>query len=193
MKMPIIIDDITQYGYTDMVSWQTLAEKLNRAIEYTNEDDFRVHLSGGSIHPTKNWIAWIDYYQKNNSAGGWVVCNYYLRIKVDDKQVFEWEVETYNPYFGAITLYMKWHDDRLVYIYLEKHAIYGVVFSLEDNVVNRIKLGANGSQLRIDEDILSLVQIESYDDGLIKQYHIPSWEQLPSITEDVARKKGLIE
>ena len=87
MKRPHITDDLTNNDHPRAVDWNTLAEKLNRPKNYINEDGFEVQLWSGTIHPSKDWVAWVDYYEKRPSDVGFVDCNYYLCINVDGKQV----------------------------------------------------------------------------------------------------------
>lgn len=191
MRRPAVIDPF----FGDSVGEANdnmIAKKLKRSTKYINNDGFTIEIQGGAIHPTKNWVAWVDYYEKRpEKLGGWVDCNYFLRIKVNDKQVFEWTVETYNPYFGAMNCYMRWHDDLLVYIYREKHSFYGVTLSSQ-RLLQRIELGAGGTEFRIDGDVLSLMRAQDYH-GFILQYQVPTWNELPPLSEDEARAKQIIE
>lgn len=190
MKRPQVVGDFASYARGKYTPLSVLADKLNRSITYVDDDGYDVELVAGALQPSRNRIAWVDYYQRNTSAG-WVDCNYYLRIKVEDQQVFEWTVKTYNPYFGVHTYYMNWHEDYLVYVYAGKHKVYGITIS-ESQILKLIELGSLGSQLRVDDDILSLVSVANYN-GYLERYHIPLWEELPSISEEKARKLNIVE
>lgn len=191
MRRPAVVGDFIFNKHPGEISLSVIADRLKRPIEYTNDDGFKIQICGGAIHPNKIWITWIDYNEKTDPTAGWIDCAYYLRVKADDKQILEWNVETYNPFFGAITCYVDWHGDQIVYVYLEKHRLYGVTLTLAGDIY-KVELGRVGSEFRIDDDVLSLMQVENYQ-GLIKQFRIPSWQELPSLTEDVARKQGIIE
>lgn len=186
---PVMLEDFCDsYEFPGQLDAATIRQALGRSNEFEMEDGYTVRVWGGAIHPEKNWIAWIDYYDRNTPD--WLYCNYYLRIRADNKQVFEWNVETYNPAFGAGTIYIKWHGDQLVYIYMEKHYLYGVTATL-DRIVTRIELGKIGTQLRVDEDVVSIVPVIGYQD-LILRYHLPDWEVLPPLPEADAINQGLV-
>ena len=103
--------------------------------------------------------------------------------------MFEWEVETYNPAFWTHTCYINWHGDQLVYIYTEKHNIYGVT-ATQDQIATRIEIGKLGGQISIDGDIVFVLPVWKYQ-GYIQRYRIPEWEELSSITENDAIKQGI--
>ena len=184
-------NDLVWNTYPSEADENVLAEKLNRPESHKNKEGFTVKLWGGAIHPTKNWIAWIDYYEKRYKMKNRVDCNYKLNIKVDDEQVFEWEVETYNPFFGAITCYVSWHEDLLVYIYLEKHRLYGVTLTI-DSLVTQIELGVVGVEFDIRNDIVYILPASNYQ-GLVKRYSIPSWKELSPISVEDAEKQELVK
>ena len=192
MTRPYMINDFIMRDYPTDAEPDALSTKLNRPVKYMNEYGFDVEIVGGAIHPTKNWIAWVDYYEKTHKdRGTYWECDYFLRIKVDDTQVFEWNVETYNPFFGALTCHMDWYGDLLVYIYLEKHLLYGVTLTTSE-LITRVELGLVGVEMTIVDNIVYILPVLDYEKKILKRYRIPSWEELSPITEDEAFKLGLI-
>ena len=175
MNRPNLINDLGQEGDRNTIPYEVLAEALNRPEKYTDDKGFEVELWGGDIHPSKNWIAWVDLHAK--TVNGWIHDRYYFRIQVDGKQVFEWEVETYNPAFGAVTVYLHWHDDKVIYIYSEKHNIYGVTATTR-RIKHRVELGNLATQVELNGDTITTTLRELNANGQLKQvkYRLPNWE-----------------
>lgn len=190
MKRPILINDLYQKGDPNEVTDIAIAKALGRPTEY-REGIFNVKIWGGDVHPTKDWVAWIDFYHDIESKG-WVKDNYHLRIQVDDQITLDWEVETYNPFFGAYTLYIHWHDDKLVYIYSEKHRYYGVMATTSE-IKKRVELGVVGSYIQVDDNIVRVSNWKKAYDGTIDQYQLPDWTPLDPLPEAKAREMSLLE
>ena len=189
MKFLHFINDIFQMDDPSATPDEVLAEALNRPEKFTDDKRFDIELEGGDIHPTKNWIAWVDFRGRN--VRNWFDWHYHLKIQVDDKQAFEWEVETYNPAFGAATLYLHWHDDYLIYIYAEKHSYYGVTATPKE-IKHRVDLAAVGSGIHVDGNIVRVIPVERTYKGFIDQYRLPDWEKLDPLSEAKAREMGLL-
>ncbi len=190
MKRPILINDLYQEGDPNETTDIAIAKALNRQVEY-REGIFNVRIGGGAVHLTKHWVAWVDFYDDVESKG-WIQDKYHLRIQVDGQQTLDWEVETYNPAFGAITLYMHWHDDNLIYIYAEKHDIYGVT-ATHNAVRHRVELGLHGTQVHVDQNIVRVIRVEHNPQRIIEQYRLPDWTPLDPLPHDKARELGLLE
>jgi|GEM_PF-3160424 len=190
MERPVLINDLYQEGDPNATSDENIANALGRPIEY-GEGIFNIRIWGGAIHPKNNWIAWIDFYDDIQSKG-WIQDKYHLGIQVDGKQTLDWEVETYNPAFGAMTLYIYWHSDKLIYIYTEKHRYYGVMTTTTE-IKKRVELGVNGSFIHADGDIVRVSNWQKTYDGTIDQYQLPDWTPLDPLPEDKAREMGLLE
>lgn len=122
----------------------------------------------------------------------WEDCNYYLRIQVDGQQVFEWTVDTYNPYFGTQTLYLHWLGEEVIYIYHEKHRIYGVTAAL-DGIRHQIDIGQDASQMSVDENIVTILPLQRAYAGFFDQYRLPDWEKLDPLPEAKAREMRLLK
>ena len=189
MNRPYFIHDFNQDGDPNETPWAEIALALNRPEQYQGDDGFLIRIWGGDIHPSKNWIAWVDLHAR--TTNNWIENRYFFRIKVDDKQVFEWEVETYNPAFGTGTVYLHWHDDNIIYIYTEKHDMYGVTATTSE-IKHRVRLAVLESQIRVDDDIVRVIPMDIYK-GFLKQYRLPDWEKLDPPPEAKAREMGLLE
>lgn len=189
MAYPILKNDLYQEGDPKETANIAIAKALNRPVEY-GEDIFNVRIWGGAIHPTKNWVAWVDFYNDVQSKG-WIRDKYYLRIQIDDQITLDWEVETYNPIFGAYTLYIHWHDDNLIYIYAEKHSYYGMTV-IPDGIKHRVELGAHGTQIHVENNIVRAMRVEHNLQRITEQYQLPNWSPLESLSEAKAREMGLL-
>lgn len=190
MNRPIFKYDFFQDMDPNEIPWNKLAEALNRPEEYQDEEGFKIRIWGGDIHPTKNWIAWIDLHERTTNR--WIEDRYYLRIQIAGKQVFEWEVETYNPAFGAVTLYLHWHDEKAVYIYSEKHRYYGVTATM-NGIQHRIELAVVSSPIYIDGNLVTFMDYSKTYNGYLNQYRLPDWQLLDPLPEAKAREMGLLE
>lgn len=190
MNRPIFKDDFFQDMDPNETSWSKLANELNHPEEYQNEEGFNIRIWGGDIHPTNDWIVWVDLHER--TTNGWIEDRYYLRIQIAGKQVFEWEVETYNPAFGAVTLYLHWHDDKVIYIYSEKHRYYGVTADAA-GIQNRVELAVVGSPIYVNDDLVTFMDYSKTYDGYLTQYQLPDWGKLDPLPEAKAREMGLLE
>lgn len=189
MSQPYLKRNLVYYDHPKEIPFEKLAEVLKRDEKYTDVNGFEIDLWGGAIHPTKNWIAWVDLHARTTSK--WIDDRYYFHIQIDGEQVFEWEVETYNPAFGAGTVYLHWHNDEVIYIYYEKHDMYGVTVA-KGEIKHRVNLGVCVSEINIEEDIVRVLPGDRYD-GYLKQYRLPDWEELDPLPEAKAREMGLLE
>lgn len=169
---------------------EPVANVLERPMTYIDEDGYEVRLWAGAVHPDTGWIAWVDYYKKR-PPGQWVDCNYYLRIKVEDVVCHEWTVETYNPYFGCFPGYLSWHGDKVVFVYWEKHRVYGTTLSCK-GLEKRIELGKGGAQFCVRENTV-FVRRADRDRDKVQRYQIPEWETLPDWTQEEALQHGILE
>jgi len=172
----IDLEDLTKNGDPTETSNKKIAESLNRSEEY-KDGIYRVRIWGGDVHRDKDWIAWVDFYDDEGDAS-WIRDKYMFRIQVDGEQTLEWEVETYNPAFGMIPFYFHWHGDEVIFMYIEKHNIFGVTATTKA-IKHRVKLGHQTATINLEDDIVTVKHLPTLDDGkLERQYRLPHWEQL---------------
>lgn len=180
-------------SYDDEYDKIALTKALNRPEVYEDEHGYEVALCTGAIHPQHGWVAWVDYYEKKNPPPSWIDCNYYLRIKYDEKILVEWIIETYNPAFGCYVGYFNWHDDKIIIIYTEKHNVYGATVD-KTGLVKRLELGCLGTEYCVGANGAIIYPLIDHDLPRHKYpcYKIPSWESLPPMSEDEAIKLGIL-
>lgn len=166
---------------------ETIAQRLQRPVSYEDDDGYTVKIWGGTIHPQKNWVAWIDYYEKGIR---WIDCNYYLRAKIDGEILIDWTIETYNPFFGCTQGYFAWHDDKIILVYLEKHAVYGVTVS-QQGLLEHHELGYLGTEFCVQDNIVIVRPVTPQGTNL-QCYKLPNWEMLTSLSEEEALKMGIL-
>ena len=63
---------------------------------------------------------------EDKNFGGNIDIHYYLKAYDDGIIVADWELESYNPYFGCTIHYLKWND-KISLEYFGKHSLYNVI------------------------------------------------------------------
>ena len=96
-----------------------IADRLGRAAAFTDENGFENDIIAGAIADRGHKMAWVDSRCKDN--GGAVDITFTLRARIDDRPVIEWEIASYNPYFGCDVQFIGWWGETVIVIYSEKH------------------------------------------------------------------------
>jgi hypothetical protein len=97
-----------------------LCEVLNRQSEFVDAAGFTNEITAATIDPERQRYAWVECKSKSLESG-YVDVNFYLYVMVSTQIVVEWEIETYNPYFGCQVELLHWLPEHLIIIYHEKH------------------------------------------------------------------------
>lgn len=162
---------------------EEIAKALDREVAVVGEDGYVNEIWAGTTHPRKGWIGWVEHREKTLEKN-WVDVNYFLRALVDGKLAIDWTIETYNPFFGCFVGYIAWHGDYLVMGYAEKHDCYVCALSIAGEV-QRVKLGAIGTQWCVLGDILAFRSIETR--GItVRRLRLPELTELPPLSEEQA-------
>lgn len=166
-------EDLTQLGDPTETPNAKIAEALNREEAY-KDGIYLVQIWGGDVHPRKNWVAWVDFYQDKGDAS-WIRDKYIFRVQVDGRQTLEWEVETYNPAFGMIPFYFHWHGDEVIFMYIEKHDIYGVTAST-NAIKHRVELGHNTTTIDLVDDVVTVKRLPNMGyEQLEVSFRLSAW------------------
>jgi hypothetical protein len=105
---------------------KTVAGLLDRPVQFEDEHKYVHEITAAAIHPETRWLAWVECIC-NDQDRRFVDVHFYLRAQMDGELAINWEIETYNPYFGCQVGYLNWHGKRLVMVYREKHNTYVAV------------------------------------------------------------------
>lgn len=155
-------------------------------IKWTNNDKYNIIIDEYSIaiNQEKGLYAWLEYHEKMTESNG-VDCQYYLKMADKNSIFFEWIPETYNPFFGCDTFLLKWYDEKLLFIYREKHDFYACKIENKKVVLQNL----NCHDVAIYKDKMGLLNYEN--ENLIQILSLPNLDKLPSITKEEAKKANL--
>jgi hypothetical protein len=162
---------------------QDCCRALGRLPHFIDEDGYEHEVIAAALMPENERLGWVEYRSKD--INGFVDIAFHLRARVRGKLVIEWEVETYNPYFGCQVEYLAWHGERIVVIYHEKHSTYAC--SLAPGApVTRIRLA---DEWLLNDDVL-LSRSEVPDQ--IDRHRLPGLDALEPMAADEAWEAGLL-
>jgi hypothetical protein len=166
---------------TDVV--EVIAGMLNRPIEFVDDRGFERSIIAGAFDAEHKRFAWVE--SKSKKLPGYVDVEFRLNALVDDRLVIDWAVQTYNPYFGCHVGYMRWHDQRLVLIYREKHHTYACSFLLDGRLTRK--------QIT-DEWVVTEGQIGFVSEqiDLVERLSLPDLSPMQAIGGEEARSKGVL-
>jgi hypothetical protein len=98
-----------------------LCKILNRQSEFVDAAGYTNELTAATIDLESERYAWVECKSKEADIHGYVDVHFYLYVMVKKRIVVEWEIETYNPYFGCQVELLHWLPEHLIIIYHEKH------------------------------------------------------------------------
>ena len=164
-----------------------IAELLNRPVSFVDNDGYEHDIIAGSVVNEGEKLAWVEEVSKNDS--GFVDVTFTLKGVINGKEIINWEVETYNPFFGCHVSWLKWYGDKVALLYEEKHCIIVAVLS-EDSLPKMRSLGYSS---RLLDDRLYYRPPEP---GLLEVIELPSLQrQCPvpeKIVEEAEKNKQII-
>lgn len=158
-----------------------IAGHLGRAVTFIDEDGFENDIIAGAIADEGRKMAWVDSRCKDN--GGAVDITFTLRARVGDRPVIDWEVDTYNPYFGCDVQHIGWWDETVVVIYSEKH--HTVLAALTEGQLPLVRFIGDQWELREDR-----VYCRSKVPGLLDVIEVPTLKPRAPLPEDMLAEVG---
>ena len=150
-------------------SVEAICKLLDRPVSYADADGYEGEVVGGTASDDSRRLAWIE--RRSKDLGGHVDVSFRLKATIDGKPVIDWEVETYNPFFGCHVGYMDWRGDHVVTIYREKHDTILCSVSRE----SAVRLIAISDRWQVVDGV---VFSECHLPDLIVAYSIPAVERL---------------
>jgi hypothetical protein len=163
---------------------RVVCNRLDRPNRFIDEDGYEREITAGAVHPETDGIAWVEYRCKER-ANGHVDVEFRLKAQVEGRPAIDWNVKTYNPFFGCRVGYMAWHDDRVVVIYREKHHTYAC--SLCPSGARELVQIADEWAVVGDQ-----ISFRSDEPGFVECLALPELRPLPRISSSEARRTGLL-
>jgi hypothetical protein len=166
-----------------------IAAHLNIPAEFMDEDGYSHEIWAGNLHPKKGWIAWLELKHRTikREAGAYWDGSYTLKAHVDCAIRINWAPKTYNPFFGCYPYYLYWRDESVIFVYGEKHRIYGCTLSLNGDIDLK-EIGHSGYEIRIRNDTVYCDVIGTR----IQRFSLPDWHELPEWSIDQAIEAGIL-
>jgi hypothetical protein len=116
----IQLDTIGRGGdFTEEIA--QLCEILDRDSSFVDAAGYTNELTAAKIDLERQRYAWVECKSKELNSQGHVDVHFYLHVMLAARIVVEWEIETYNPYFGCQVELLHWLPKHLIIIYHEKH------------------------------------------------------------------------
>lgn len=163
---------------------EAVGQALQRPIRFVDEEGYENAVTAAAIHGTKGWMAWIEHTCKE--IDGFYDVDFRLRAQdTAGRELIDWIVETYNPFFGCRVGYMAWHDDQIVVVYREKHDTYACSLGV-DGSIERIEI--TDQWLATPEGIVYRSETPDFVDGL----GFPDLRKLPAMTAAEAQAAGIL-
>jgi len=147
---------------------EAVCKVLRRPRVRTDSNGYEDEIVGGTVSEDGRRAAWVECRSKELSRNH-VDVHFHLRARIDDQAIIDWEVETYNPYFGCHVQYARWWGERVVLIYHEKHRT--IVASVAER--NDAKLVPISVRWDIVDDTLLF---ESEEPDLVEAVGLPNLE-----------------
>lgn len=148
---------------------------------------YQMEIVAAAVEPSQHLVAWVLCRQKmvNRSGRAWLDIEYRLKAQEDGQEIIDWEVSTYNPFFGCRVGYIAWHGDRVIMIYREKHDTYISSLGRDNNLLFNVL----ADSWRVVGDI---VQFRRWNSVVVEQRDLPWLAERPSLTGAEALATGLL-
>jgi hypothetical protein len=92
---------------------------LQRAPVTIDAAGYEIEITGGAVDAANSRIAWVE--SRSKDLGDHVDVTFRLLGEHDGRRIVDWEVATYNPYFGCHVGFVAWYGDQIALTYHEKH------------------------------------------------------------------------
>lgn len=173
----------------------TVCQRLKRELHFVDEKGYEQEVTAASVDQAHRRMAWVECHSKESKTAHYVDVAFDLKVQVAERLVVDWEIETYNPYFGCQIELFVWTPEHLVVIYHEKHDTFACSFAVTPNEGERTPIGLPLARHEIaDEwmvkDDVVLYRSETVDKVARRQ--LPQLELLEEWSADYARSMGLL-
>ncbi len=107
-----------------------VCQKLGREPHFVDERGYEQEVTAASVDEAHRRMAWVECHSKESKTSYYVDVSFDLKVQVESDLVVDWEIETYNPYFGCQIELFYWMPEHLVVIYHEKHDTFLCSFAV---------------------------------------------------------------
>jgi uncharacterized protein (TIGR02996 family) len=159
------------------------ATSLGRPVRFTDAEGYEMEIGAAVVCTQTAAVAYVE--SRSLWRGHHHDIRYHLRICGVTGERVEWEVESYNPYFGCDVGFLEWYWDRVLLIYREKHQTY----------ICRLGLHSPANYRTItDFWVVDGTQIGywGYQDQTVRRLALPELTELPAVSEAEATNCQLL-
>jgi hypothetical protein len=169
-----------------------VADRLGHPAEYVDQEGYEVEITAAAVDPHQDRLAWVHLRQKElgwspftGKTGHFLDISFHLRALVNGQLTLNWEICTYNPYFGCMVGYINWIGDHVVMIYREKHDTYAATGHI-DGSVKYMKIE---DRWTVQGTIVAYLGWRATE---VQRLSLPGLELLPPLSKDEAIQMGLL-
>lgn len=155
---------------------EEMAQRLKRPAFFIDEDGYENEIIAAAMADEGTKLAWVDMRCKDND--GAVDVTFTVRASIHGYRVLNWEVASYNPYFGCDVQYLEWWDDEVIAIYSEKHRT--ILVSLAESRAPLLRPVADTWEMRDD-----LLYFRNDVPGLLDVVRLPDLATLAPLPESM--------
>lgn len=162
---------IGEYLTDQSAAIEAVCRALGRPSIRVDGQGYEHEIVGGAVDG--NRVAWVE--GRSKQLGSYVDVEFRLRAQVEGRPVIDWEVATYNPYFGCHVQLMRWLPRHVVAVYHEKHRILAAAVSLNNESLLLpidVRWGAVGDTLLYRSDEPDLIEVIALPD-LTRRLPVP--------------------
>ncbi len=176
-----------------------LSKEVSLLKDYLTEKGYDLHLESKEEtdfveikwknNGDEHYVYSVDIvYHKGRLAWFQASKNHHYRLCVVDRDnLWEWEPVLYNPFFGCLSMALRWIEEQLMFVYRDKHDIY--IAAVQDGKVKYHKF--HGEKFKLTENHFTYQTYSQSGKDLVSMLEIPSLKQLGSIELRAARQLGL--
>jgi len=165
----LVLDILKKQGYSPF-----LVNENYIGIQWIDENADECYIDEDDIDVFSGNIAWFQSSYNDNHI-----------LKIYNKGGdFKWTPITHSPIYGCHSILVRWYNDKLLFIYKEKHDIY--ICSICNETVKHINY--YGEELMINKNLLSYTKFND----TISLLKIPELIELDNITLDKAKEMDLV-
>jgi hypothetical protein len=130
----IPVNDVGHHGdFEEAIA--LICQILQREPVIVDEAGYKHEITAASVDTDQSRFAWVECHSK--VYGPIVDVRLCLNAMVDGRRIIDWEIETYNPFFGCQIELFLWMSDSLIVIYHEKHSTYICSFDVQPRLVDQ--------------------------------------------------------
>ncbi len=173
---------------------ELLCQIIQKQSYFIDAAGYENEITAASVDRDRGRYAWVAYKSKELERG-FVDVHFHLNVIVDNRIIVEWEIETYNPYFGCQVNLLHWADECLILIYREKHDTYVCTFAVEPSIETQSKIKEPIARHEINEEWLiweGMVVSSGDKVDRVQRMALPDLCLLESWSADYARSIGAL-